>query len=322
VVVVRRRRRTRRHRRNRSLRKAVFCAGLAGILLGFWVSMIPEGLGTYLSSFLLPDRAPVIRNTKTAKLAPPVLETPGSPRDVYPYSLVPGGVRDAKELRDVFDHDPVLAAHYRNFDFRHARIVRLTEDRTVYVSYRIGGKIYWTTKLVSLHAGEMLITDGVIAIRTRCGNQVSVSPRHEVSPSQEPNVALLERPMRFFDPQNPVPPAPTLFESSFHRPDFPVVVGPSPNFRLAYAPTFGLIYPPSLGVCAPGRPQRKPVYGGPTPGGTGSNNKHKHKGGPCDSGGGTPGEAPEPTSLLLLSTGLGGILLRYRMAASKQLAKA
>ena len=49
-------------------------------------------------------------------------------RPVYPYSIIPGGVHDPKELERVFERDPVVAAHYRNFDFRRARVLQLTED--------------------------------------------------------------------------------------------------------------------------------------------------------------------------------------------------
>ena len=65
-------------------------------------------------------------------------------RPVYPYSVVPGGVKDAHELKWAAEHDPVVASHYAGFDYDHARIVQLVLARTVYVSYRIGNKIYWT----------------------------------------------------------------------------------------------------------------------------------------------------------------------------------
>jgi hypothetical protein len=59
-------------------------------------------------------------------------------RTVYKYSVVPGGVRDARELKWAVEHDPIVAAHYAGFDYDHARVVRLVLARTAYVSYRIG----------------------------------------------------------------------------------------------------------------------------------------------------------------------------------------
>ena len=63
-------------------------------------------------------------------------------RPVYPYSIVPGGVRDAADLKWAAEHDPVVAAHYAGFDYDHARVVRLVLAQTAYVSYRMGNKVY------------------------------------------------------------------------------------------------------------------------------------------------------------------------------------
>jgi hypothetical protein len=114
-------------------------------------------------------------------------------RLVYPYSVVPGGVRSADELREIATHDPVVAKHYAGFDYTRARVIEVDRSRLVYVSYRRGGQIHWTSKQASLHKGEMLLTDGRITARTRCGNQVSVLPQADTSP-QEPMMAELERP--------------------------------------------------------------------------------------------------------------------------------
>src|SRR5207302_6268615 len=75
-------------------------------------------------------------------------------RVVYPYSIVPGGVRSSKELLDATAHDPVAARHYAGFDFRKAKLVELQESKLVYLSYRMHDKVYWTKKKVSLHKGE------------------------------------------------------------------------------------------------------------------------------------------------------------------------
>jgi hypothetical protein len=125
-------------------------------------------------------------------------------RPVYPYSIIPGGVRSVKELKNAIAHDPVVKAHYRDFDLASARIVRLTEDRAVHVSYRRGGGIYWTKKKITLFKGETLITDGKNASRTRCGNRISDPPVAPSSPD-EPATALFDEPVAP-PPAAPLPP--------------------------------------------------------------------------------------------------------------------
>jgi len=99
---------------------------------------------------------------------------PGRP--VYLYSIIPGGVKSAEELQHVVEHDPVAAQHFRGFDYQRARLVEVSQKQSMYVSYRIGDKVYWTRKKVSLRPGETLISDGKIVARTRCGNRVALAP--------------------------------------------------------------------------------------------------------------------------------------------------
>jgi hypothetical protein len=126
--------------------------------------------------------------------SPSDLFAPGVPRVIYPYSVVPGGVRTPEELRESGVHDRVVSEHYAGFDFQKARVIKVKQARLVYLSYRIGDQIYWTTKKVSLHEGEDLITDGKVTARTRCGNQVSVLPQKKTS-SQEPAAAQFDGPI-------------------------------------------------------------------------------------------------------------------------------
>jgi hypothetical protein len=114
-------------------------------------------------------------------------------RLVYPYSVIPGGISSAEELREIAEHDSVVAAHYSGFDYRNARLVEVTSPRLVYLSYRRNDKIFWTHRQATLHPGEKLLTDGRTTARTRCGNQISVLPQANISPA-EPMLAELERP--------------------------------------------------------------------------------------------------------------------------------
>ena len=116
-------------------------------------------------------------------------------RPLYPYSIIPGGVESADELRKAVANDPVIAAHYAGFDIDHAHVVRLAEARSAFVSYRKGNTVFWTSKKLNLPAGETLITDGLHTSRTRCGNQVSDVPRTPTAPTGEPTPETLTTPL-------------------------------------------------------------------------------------------------------------------------------
>ncbi len=93
-------------------------------------------------------------------------------RPTYLYSIIPGGVDSAEELRQVVERDPVAAKHFQGFDYQHAHLVEVSGKQSMYVAYRKGDKVYWTRKKIALHPGEKLISDGKIMARTRCGNRV------------------------------------------------------------------------------------------------------------------------------------------------------
>jgi hypothetical protein len=116
-------------------------------------------------------------------------------RPVYPYSIIPGGVLSAAELRSAVAHDSVVAAHYAAFDLAKARVFRLQEARAVYVSYRRGDDVFWTSKKLRLAVGETLITDGQHTSRTRCGNQISDVPRTPISLVADPLPQTLDTPL-------------------------------------------------------------------------------------------------------------------------------
>lgn len=304
---VRVRRCTRRHRRNRLIRRCLMAATLVlGGLVG--AALLPIDFGSYLASSFSShpasewDSTDVRRDLAFSAAADAVIAEGRSQetRPVYPYSIVPGGVHDPKELEQVFEHDPVVAAHYRGFDFRRARVVQLTEDRTVYVSYRIAGRVYWTTKQVRLRRGEKVITDGKMTLRTRCGNQVSENARQEVSPD-EPAIAKLETPIRIDPGTAMLIPFPVDFESSLGGSNLPALA-PTPYPLIVNNGGALSLFPPPLPSCGPSN-TKKGSSGGATSGGK------KGKGVNCGSPG---GEVPEPGTLALLSTGIAGVYLRYR----------
>lgn len=311
--VVVKRRRTRRHRRNRIARRwlaavvvAVLTAGVSTLALQYFS---PSLFRANRSTLPNVEQSELSRNR--AVTVNQILSHAQTPRPVYPYSVVPGGVEDAKELKWVAEHDPVVAAHYAGFDYARARVVRLALAQTVYVSYRIGNQIYWTHRRVTLHKGEKLITDGRMTARSRCANRVEETPQQAASPV-EPPVQKFDEPVRSGSGTATEAP-PVAFQSALlNRPAIPGL-GPAAPLSL-YDPFTGgnwvPIAPPPLpaGLCAPVTKKGTPVV---------EIGKKKKSSLCAAGGGGTVGTVPEPGTWVLFVSGLAFICWQARRKLSR-----
>ena len=234
---------------------------------------------------------------------------PSAARPVYPYSVVPGGVADAKELKWVAEHDPIVAAHYAGFDYDHARVVRLTLNRTAYVSYRIGNRVYWTRRRLTLHKGEKVITDGRITARGRCANRVEELPQQAAAPVEPPAVKFDEPMMPAIGTATQTPPVP--FQSALlNRPSGPGAgpLGPLTLYDPIGGGAWTPISPPPLpsSVCGPGK-KKGTVQSGCCAGEEGESGGKKKKGSPCGAG-----VVPEPGTWVMLASGLAAIFWKTR----------
>jgi hypothetical protein len=273
---------------------------------------------TYLSPSLFRASRPSVPDLRSIQASENLLQAVQQEsarqmeeRPVYPYSLVPGGVRNVKELKWAVDHDPVVAAHYAGFNFRNARLVQLLLARSVYVSYRVGNRVYWTRRRVQLKKGETLISDGKLAARTRCGNRVEEQPQ-QATAHDEPPAEKFDEPVRpavgTAVAQPPVP-----FESALlNRPPVPGL-GPAPPLGL-YDPLGGgswtpIAPPPLPSVC--GIDTQK--HGSDTTVTVTQNGKKKNVN-VCE---GTGAEVPEPGTWLLVASGLGGLYWKARQRLAR-----
>jgi len=68
------------------------------------------------------------------------------------------------------------------------------KPRAVYVSYRKGEQVYWTSKKMMLAAGETLLSDGQHDIRARCGNRIADTPQLPVE-ARGPSEQELDTPV-------------------------------------------------------------------------------------------------------------------------------
>jgi len=244
-----------------------------------------------------------------------ILLPTGHSRTVYPYSVIAGGAQSPQELREAVAVDPVVAQHYADFDIANARRVTLDAPKLVYVSYRIGNKVFWTKNKLTLRKGEAMLSDGRNMVRARCGNRISVLPVRPNAPA-EPSSSELEGPE--FAPIVSTPylaaysPSPLAFSGPFQSPGGPgaPIVAVAPFFPLPGGGGIGgsknsPTPPPGGGGGTPGG-------GGGTPGSGGGGTPGSGGGGggtppPGGGGGGTPPPVgiPEPGTAALLLIGLG-----------------
>ena len=226
-----------------------------------------------------------------------ILLPTGHSRTVYPYSVIAGGAQSPQELREALAVDPVVARHYADFDITNARRVTLDAPKLVYVSYRIGNKVFWTKHKLALRKGEAMLSDGRNMARTRCGNRISVLPVRPNAPA-EPTSSELNGPEFPAIASSPYlaaysAPAPVLFPGPAQSPG-----GPGAAF-VPVAPFFPL--PGGGGIIGNRNSSTPPPGGGSGGGGTPS-----PLSGPPGSGGGggtTPpgggsggGGSPSPLS--------------------------
>ena len=279
----------RRLRMQRTLVAVVACMLIAGAC---WQSVVRHfSLPTWHASQILPDSFWSRQNVRKdlALLAARSVHPArflGRIPGVYPYSVVPGGVKDANELRYAAARDYVVRRHYARFDYSHARLVRLTKAREVYLSYRIRDTVFWTRRKIRLHLGELLLTDGKITARARCGNQISDTAKPEVS-NEEPEEDVLDQPVAPIE-AGPFPVRPLLAVADLPggQPTPPQLF--ASNFFFPYVPT-GLPIPPRLCPangdtskhCPPKRHRKPPVV-------------------------------PEPSTMVLIASGMALVLWRYR----------
>ena len=315
VQVVVRRRRSRRHRRNRLIRRylaaaivVVFVASVSIFALQYFSPSIFSGRQS--PTHAVDASAPSLDRGNAINQ---ILSEARPSRPVYPYSVVAGGVEDAKELKWVAEHDPIVGAHYAGFDYAHAQVVRLTLARTAYLSYRIGNHIYWTRRRIKLHKGEKLITDGRMTARTRCANRVEETPQQQAVSPAEPAMQRFDEPVRPGEGiamQSPAVP----FESAFlTRPQMPGFEGVAP--LSLYDPfeggSFIPLSPPPLpaGLC---KPVKKKGAAGAVSGASGKKKNPLS----CEVSGGGPETVPEPGTWLLFASGLAAIYWKARRKIS------
>jgi len=265
-----------------------------------------------------------------SQAAPKTVGLAGSPvpasldgRQVFPFSIIQGGAHSVGELKEAIAADPVVAAHYANFDLANTRVVTLAAPRLAHVSYRIGDAVYWTRKQLVLRAGEKVLTDGVHMARTRCGNQLAELPG-EVS-AFEPPAAFMDTPLAGAAGRTPQLVAGLPIPLVTGGPGFltmpgralPVLAGVipaggSPGDPIVHDPPFdGPLFPPGHPGVPPGDPGLPP--GPPPP--TNSVTPRDPPGGDIP----PPVQVPEPgTGLLTLGAAAAyGAKRLKRMAAER-----
>lgn len=239
-------------KRQRRVKQALAAGGLICAAMYLWLSLSP----------VLTNRAERVAAARRSAAISRVAKSSPS-RPVYPYSVIRGGAYSAAELIGALDSDPVVARHYLVFRRSSVRTTGSSFPEPVFLSYRLGNAIYWTSRPVRLPQGETLLTDGQNYARARCGNRISQTPQTPVNDT-EPARETLNTPQ---PPANMIADLNTWSEDRLTPggtpftqllPALPVAVSGVPEvFPSGSIPSWLLVGPPN-GVLA------LPVLYGPT----------------------------------------------------------
>lgn len=229
-------------------------------------------LSCLLGASLFAQHVWMLFHAEELLLTPPVPNFRAA-REIYPYSVVPGGVFDGREVADTIANDPVARAHYAGIQAERLWAERANEPMLAYVSYRKDDSVHWTTQPVLIAKGEIILTDGTNRIRGRCGNRIEVKrptplPGSVSIPDVPPPDIVFETPLPPLIPPIIVPLLPPLEIVTKHPTPPPGPTPPVPPLCVG----LGCI-PPPMPVC--------PGSGCPP-----------------------PSPVPEPGTLLLVGTGL------------------
>ena len=95
--------------------------------------------------------------------------------------------------------EPKLLQYYKDFNFARAKVIEVPHDIVRHVAYMKDGKIGVTSRAITIHKGETLITDGRITVRSYCCNLITKLVKPEEIQPGEPTEPDLNPPPPFFD---------------------------------------------------------------------------------------------------------------------------
>ncbi|MDD2733090.1 MAG: PEP-CTERM sorting domain-containing protein [Desulfuromonadaceae bacterium] len=169
-----------------------------------------------------------------------------------------------EDFRKTVQSDPVLAAHFSEFNWSVAKLGKQEQELWTFVSYRKGPVIKQTTKPVKLPKGDQYVTDGVRFVRTYCCNDYVAAPAPRIVSMITP-VERVDGPSRRVEKSDP-PDPPSLAEAlpAFlnNKPNYFVSPPPSPQ----YSDSHSHVSPPFEPYSSASLPEEKPPTATPEPG--------------------------------------------------------
>lgn len=210
------------YRRSHRLRRKVLRAVLLLVIFGLPLAAFWFGIRNSPSQSLI---AQVARDGWRAAMNVPELPPDyRSGRQMFPYSVVPGGLRNMRDAEDAIGSDPVVALHYRDLHLENLGLRRTAAAMDVFVSYRVRNGIYWTSHRIHMAKGELVLVDGKNLVRARCGNRIAFE-----LPPEAPKAFPIEPPPEVFEyglPPAFTPDEPLLTPGPDYWP--PALVAPMP----------------------------------------------------------------------------------------------